>query len=754
MRETKSIKPRAVLLRLISLCVAFVLISALCIGTAADTARIADGRAGGAKVYLRDGGTGDGSSAEQPLGTIAQAYDALGDEGGRIIVCGTYTMTGPFYAPAHTGAITVTQKDAATDYSTVGSFSTGGTGRRYTLGGDTCFEHIRFTTENKGGLILMAHYNHVELGEGVVCEGFDGASTGSALSLLGGRNSGVTPVRAPDGGAHITVRSGSGILIAGMDRQVEATNPRVSYIDIYGGEICNLYGGNINKGTNRGSVINISGGVFSGNVQFGLKQYEYTKVNISGGDFSAVAKLEGLAPYAELTVSKDIYTQISAKLESFSRVLISTGELLDNEPGDVDGDLYVTNADMTALVRVLSRSESVLGQADVNRDGRINNRDAICLVQTLAGWIICDRFPELEGEGTAESPYLIGSAADLEYLSDRVLGYESTRGVCFRQTQDIMLDSSRSWTPIGTSGVPFEGSYDGGGFRVEGMYINTDRSYAGLFGFITGTVERVDVYGSITVHRDASHSHSFAGGVVGAMNNGALVRGCNSYVSITGDSYVGGVVGGVACVDDYRTTEVSRIVDCTFRGELTADGKYSKNESAMYFGGIVGRVHGSVEGCRNYGSVTVVGTNCRYIGGIAGFIYYSHKFLIPKESEGVRVSNCENYGAVTGHRETGGIVGAGSIPIINCTNNAPVTGVRCVGGIVGVAGTAATSEHGYSYTEGCKNTATVTLTQQYGGGIAGYSYYDIKGCTNSGKVQGGTSRTGSISGYMDGGKIS
>lgn len=725
------------------------LIPLLCLTLTLDSSAEAAG-----VVFLRDGGTGDGLSADSPVGSIADAYSLLGDEGGVIVISGTYTMTGPFYAPAHSGRITLTQVYGTDDYRDEGSFYTGGEGRRYTLGGDTLFENMRFTTKNKAGLIIMAHYNPVELGEGVECVGFDGSLTSSALTLLGGRNTGVTPVRAPAGGTHITVRSGSGILIAGVDRQVDEKNTRVAYINIYGVEICNLYGGNINKGTSRGSVINIYGGRFSGKVQFGLNQWEYTKVNITGGDFSAVAKIEGLAPYSELTVSSELYREIKDKLYSFTQILVSTGNIDDPVTGDINGDGFLSNSDITLLVRALAGLSAIEDSYDINGDGRVNNRDCICTIQLSAGWMRIDEFGELEGDGTEEHPYLIQDRDDLAYLRDRVLGYADTRGVCFLQTADITLDSSVSWTPIGTIGVPFEGSYDGDGHKIDGLYISTSRSYAGVFGYITGTVTSLDVYGEITVHLDAAYSHSYAGGIAGGMNNGALIRDCNSYVKITGDSYVGGIVGGVHYVDDRVTTEVSRIVRCTFRGELLADGKYSKNESASYFGGIVGYVHGAVESCENYGNITVTGTNCRYIGGIAGFAYYSEKFGIPSEDEGIRIYDCRNYGDVTGHRETGGIVGAGALPIVECENDGAITGVRCVGGIVGVAGTSATADDGYGYTELCINRGAVTLTQQYGGGIAGYSYFDIIGCKSTGKVQGGTSKTGNISGHMEGGVIS
>ena len=57
-------------------------------------------------------------------------------------------------------------------------------------------------------------------------------------------------------------------------------------------------------------------------------------------------------------------------------------------PGDINGDSALANDDLTALVRYLSGSSVDVEQQnlDTNNDGRVNNRDAIAMAQTLAGW--------------------------------------------------------------------------------------------------------------------------------------------------------------------------------------------------------------------------------------------------------------------------------------------------------------------------------------------------------------------------------
>ncbi|MCD8237872.1 MAG: hypothetical protein LUC92_00830, partial [Clostridiales bacterium] len=69
-------------------------------------------------------------------------------------------------------------------------------------------------------------------------------------------------------------------------------------------------------------------------------------------------------------------------------------------------------------------------------------------------------------------------------------------------TSDIDLSvitlthTSTEWTPIGSESAPFSGTFDGGSYTVSGMSITTAADYAGLFGYVTGTVKNMTVDGS------------------------------------------------------------------------------------------------------------------------------------------------------------------------------------------------------------------------------------------------------------------
>lgn len=59
-------------------------------------------------AYVKDGGTGDGSSAESPLGTITAAVTALDGNGGTIVACGDVTISARTTVPEQSGDLTLT----------------------------------------------------------------------------------------------------------------------------------------------------------------------------------------------------------------------------------------------------------------------------------------------------------------------------------------------------------------------------------------------------------------------------------------------------------------------------------------------------------------------------------------------------------------------------------------------------------------------------------------------------------------------
>ena len=157
------------------------------------------------------------------------------------------------------------------------------------------------------------------------------------------------------------------------------------------------------------------------------------------------------------------------------------------------------------------------------------------------------------GSGTSANPYLIATGAQLAYLASNVNGGTSYGGTYFKLIDDINLDS-KSWTSIGKdNGHAFSGFFEGNGKTISNLASSNSTFgavFSGVFGNVTGTVQNLNVGGSVSAH--TTSFNSYAGGVVAYLNGGA-VRNCSSSCTVVASgtpgyfvslySMAGGIVG-------------------------------------------------------------------------------------------------------------------------------------------------------------------------------------------------------------------
>lgn len=281
------------------------------------------------------------------------------------------------------------------------------------------------------------------------------------------------------------------------------------------------------------------------------------------------------------------------------------------------------------------------------------------------------------------------------------------------------------FSPIGVVGSFYEGTFDGDGYAISGLYINQPESdNIGLFGCVCGgSIKDLSVSGSVT-------GKDYVG-VAGKIFGMASLTRCYSTLSVKGVNYVGGLVG---YADQYCS-----VYYCYNEGTVSG--------SNDYVGGVVGCTYES----------TV--TNCCNSGEVSGSYLASG---IVAKSEGGKVSNCYNIGSISGGLSVGGIVGESSSSVTCCYNEGKVSGsMNSIGGIVGYSkatvsdcyNTGAVEGNSYvggvvghvsgSMVENCYNAGTVKYSNSFGvvfGGVVGYvsDEYAIKYCcydvTVAGKI--------------------
>ena len=364
------------------------------------------------------------------------------------------------------------------------------------------------------------------------------------------------------------------------------------------------------------------------------------------------------------------------------------------------------------------------------------------------------------GSGTKLSPYVILNAEQLAHLSFIVGGNDADYiGKYYKLGADILLndgkiindkgalvaDSSKlhKWTPIGNSSVAFSGHFDGNGYTISGMFINTTSSHNGLFGNVSGSVS------NLTVENSWVTGGKFTGGIIG-YNTGKLKNLANksSVTSISGP--VGGVIGSsrnsygkVSLIDSIFNfgvvkgkNDVGGVFGFIDRIKLTYVENYGLVEGQKYTGGIWGGAQSTTVEANNLlnrGNIT----GEEYVGGIAG--YCGHYGVGSSYSAKCgSLKNVKNEGSIEGAFFVGGIAGTFGGEVSVASNKSAIVGVNYIGGLFGNVD--------FSTTTSLYNTGDVAGSK-YVGGIIGYNKEGVTSSAYSTGSVDGDSLVGLMIGY-------
>ena len=274
-----------------------------------------------------------------------------------------------------------------------------------------------------------------------------------------------------------------------------------------------------------------------------------------------------------------------------------------------------------------------------------------------------DKTADFEGAGEENDPYLIEDVDDLKKLAEKVNGGEAYANTYFKLTTDIDLKNEPNWTPIGKSGHPFQGTFDGGGHQITNLKIGK-REYGGLFGNVLGaTIQNCNVTGEV-------NGYNYSGGIVGYANDNTHILNCSFQGNVEGDGQDrGGIVGSTSIGCD--------VSGCFVTGTVTGGN---------CVGGIAGSGVGTIKNCYALADVTAGGDSA---GGIAG------------DAFNVTIENCYYSGEVSSNGNAGGIAGiaSGTTTINNCVSLAEsVTGIWKVNRIAGKNSAKLTDNYAWSGT--------------------------------------------------------
>jgi filamentous hemagglutinin family protein len=258
------------------------------------------------------------------------------------------------------------------------------------------------------------------------------------------------------------------------------------------------------------------------------------------------------------------------------------------------------------------------------------------------------------GNGTA-TPYGIIDVYGLQGLaspSNSLLGVNADLLNNINASGTSTWNSGAGFVPIGTSSNQFTAAFDGNGFVVDSLTINTPLANdLGLFGYV-GLGSTIQNVGTTNVFVSG---YNVVGGLIG-YNFGTITH-VSSSGTVDGIVTVGGLVGvnNVTVSNAYSTATV--------------------NGGTSLVGGLIGITSGSLTNAYSTGPVTA-GANSSEVGGLTGF-------------NGGTISDAFSLSPVTvgaNSNAVGGLVGANLNTITNTYSTGLVTagaGSTLVGGLVG-----------------------------------------------------------------------
>jgi len=303
------------------------------------------------------------------------------------------------------------------------------------------------------------------------------------------------------------------------------------------------------------------------------------------------------------------------------------------------------------------------------------------------------------GDGTAISPYIVQDAHDLWAVRNDLSAH-------YVQANNIDLNifvEGNGWEPIGQSGTPFTGLYNGNNFEIKNLWCGNITGRVGLFGYVAGGFLHNITLSNVILAKPGLDTGALAGYITNTAEN--AVVNChatgiiNEQKTYAGTSGIGGLIG---CT--YR----GGIKDSSFTGIVRSYGGY-------HAGGLVGYLNSSTQKC--WVNAEIDAENTITVGGFAGYIEgYNHAY------------NYAITNIISARQIVGGFAGRTKGQILNCWARGKVQGNSSVGGFTGLLeGGLITNCYAATFLEG---------DEKVGGFVGWKSSGTVNGCVWDKEVSG------------------
>ena len=162
-----------------------------------------------------------------------------------------------------------------------------------------------------------------------------------------------------------------------------------------------------------------------------------------------------------------------------------------------------------------------------------------------------------------QPPLAISNAEDIDtYMRTNLVGN-------FFLTNDIDLSGIQNWIPIGAKSnadnAPelFQGIFDGKGYAIKNLKIDSDNNFKGFFGRIDNALIKDVEFLDVNIRGGAT-----VGTLTGAIRAESVIERVSVTGNIEGNTEIGGLAGRVATVN--TKTGYNTIKDCYVNANITA----------------------------------------------------------------------------------------------------------------------------------------------------------------------------------------
>ena len=328
-------------------------------------------------------------------------------------------------------------------------------------------------------------------------------------------------------------------------------------------------------------------------------------------------------------IGLDILNTASSSIELISNGLSRLRALTEQAGNGTYGgqSLDAINSEANAIIDEINRiyTSAEFNGVKLLKQERLPSANFINEI-TKVDTATMTKLSEVDANTTISSgSYSISTAEELAKLAD-MTNSGKIQGGSFYLADNIDLSAYKTgegWTPIGTQTNPFKGSFNGNGYVISNLYINTtaSTSFIGLFGVGNRLsnigIEDAYVYapnatcigilvGKFWDNADGPINCYTKGLVVGKNSVGGLAGSgianyCYSTANVVGNNNIGGLLGGGTLRNSFSTgsvqgkTAVGGLVGTTdFIENSYTTSKVNGNQ---FVGGLAGTIGGP--GIRN-----------------------------------------------------------------------------------------------------------------------------------------------------------